>query len=138
MLTDGYQRSEGDLERLRSFQEMFEALLHHWQTVCPTQSPDVAASLETWPLFRQRVERAIGLLRDRPGRGRRVALFTSGGFIGTAVQAVLAAPDRAALELNWRVRNCSLTEFVFTRVRISLDSFNAVPHLVDPGLWTYR
>jgi hypothetical protein len=36
------------------------------------------------------------------------------------------------------VRNCSLTEFVFSGERISLDSFNAIPHLDDPALRTFR
>jgi hypothetical protein len=54
------------------------------------------------------------------------------------VQNVLNAPERSALEINWRVRNCSLTEFTFSRDRVSLDSFNAIPHLDDPALQTYR
>jgi broad specificity phosphatase PhoE len=140
ILANAYQQSDGERERLRSFQTMFETLLHHWQAGRHGCPPGAAAqaSLESWPVFRERVARALRLLRARPGRGRRVALFTSGGFIGTAVQGVVAAPQRAALELNWRVRNCSLTEFVFTRDRVSLDSFNGVPHLADPSLWTFR
>jgi len=70
-------------------------------------------------------------------RQDRVALFTSGGFIGTSVRLALDTPDPMALEVNWRVRNCSLTEFVFTKDRFTLDSFNALPHLEDPALWTY-
>jgi broad specificity phosphatase PhoE len=70
--------------------------------------------------------------------GRRVAAFTSGGPIGVAVQIALNAPDRAGLEVNWRVRNCSLTEFLFSGERLSLDSFNAIPHLEDPALRTFR
>jgi broad specificity phosphatase PhoE len=65
-------------------------------------------------------------------------LFTSGGFIGSAVQRTLSGPVRTALELSWRIRNGSLTEFVFTRDRCTLDSFNTVPHLENPDLWTYR
>jgi len=42
------------------------------------------------------------------------------------------------LELHWRLRNGSLTEFAFTRDRFTLDSFNTVPHLDDPALWSYR
>jgi broad specificity phosphatase PhoE len=137
LLAEGYQNSAGERERLRSFQAMFEALLTHWQAAAETAEP-AEASWETWLNFRERVQRAISRIVQRPGRGRRVVLFTSGGFIGTAVQTVLAAPERAALELNWRVRNCSLTDLVFTTDRLSLDSFNAVPHLADPSLWTYR
>jgi hypothetical protein len=36
-----------------------------------------------------------------------------------------------AMELNWRIRNCSLTELIFTRSRVSLDVFNATPHLEE-------
>jgi broad specificity phosphatase PhoE len=120
-------------EQARSFQRMFEPLLIHWQTA-------VAAldGLETWNAFRDRVQRGLQLMTDRPGRGRRVIAFTSGGFIGTAVQLALHAPDRAALEINWRIRNAALTEFIFNRERISLDVFNSVAHLPDPALLTYR
>ena len=64
--------------------------------------------------------------------------FTSGGFIGVAVQIALGAPDPSGLEVNWRVRNSSLTEFLFSRGRLSLDSFNAIPHLDDEALRSFR
>jgi hypothetical protein len=67
-----------------------------------------------------------------------VAAFTSGGFIGVSVQLALSAPDRSGLEVNWRVRNCSLTGFLFSGGRLSLDTFNAIPHLDDPALRTFR
>jgi hypothetical protein len=64
--------------------------------------------------------------------------FTSGGFIGTAIHLVLGAPDRTALELNWRIRNTALAELIFSRGRISLDMFNDIAHLPDPEMATYR
>ena len=70
--------------------------------------------------------------------GQRVAVFTSGGVIGVAVQSALGAPDDTAIELNWRVRNGSLTEFIFSRARFSLEWFNAFPHLDEPRLRTFR
>jgi broad specificity phosphatase PhoE len=127
-----YRRDEGGPDRLRSFQKMFEALTMHWAT-----TPDAVAGVEAFPIFRDRVERGLRRVLDMSGSGRRIALFTSAGFIGTSVRLALAAPDRMALEVNWRVRNCSLTEFVFTKNRFTLDSFNAIPHLDDPALLTY-
>jgi broad specificity phosphatase PhoE len=130
-LLAGYRRSETGPARVKSFWKMFQALTAHWAA-----TPDAVDGVEPFPAFRDRVAR--GLSRVMEGRpGRRVALFTSGGVIGTSVRLALAAPDRAALEVNWRVRNCSLTEFVFTAGRLSLDSFNALPHLEDAALWTY-
>jgi len=89
------------------------------------QSPDI----ESWRGFSGRVRRAIRNIIGAEGTSRRVVVFTSGGPIGLTVQTVVGAPDAMALELNWRIRNCSLTEFVFSGGRISLDSFNATPHL---------
>jgi len=132
-LLEGYRRSTGERDRLRAFQCMFEPLLVHWQSL-----PRGREGLESWLDFRDRVERALRQIVETDSSGRRIALFTSGGFIGTAVRWALAAPDRSALELAWRLRNASLTEFVFTRNRISLETFNTVPHLPEPSLWTYR
>ncbi len=128
-----FRASAEERERLRTFQRMFEALLAHWLA-----APATLEAVEAWPTFRARVQRALRVLTERPGRGRRVAAFTSGGFIGTAVCLALAAPDRTTLELNWRLRNCSLTRLVFSPGRLTLDEFNTVPHLTDPALWTYR
>ena len=125
-------RSEAE-ERMANFQAMFEPLLHFWQS---GKAGDL--QMESWAAFRARVQRGIRLLQECGGNGRRAAYFTSGGFIGTSVMLALAAPDRAALELHWRLRNGSLTEFAFTRDRFTLDTFNTVPHLTDPGLLTHR
>jgi broad specificity phosphatase PhoE len=131
-LVESYQRSP-ESERSRTFQRMFEVLLRHWQTV-----PHAVEGLEGWSMFRDRVRRGLERIQTRPGNGRRVVAFTSGGFIGTAVHLAVGSRDHAALEINWRIRNCSLTEFIFTRDRLTLDTLNAVPHLEDPDVWTYR
>jgi len=131
-VVERHLRSE-ETERMRDFQGMFEPLLLYWQSGMSSEQ-----NMETWLVFRGRVQRAIRQFQENGGNGRRVAVFTSGGFIGSAVQFALAAPDRTALELHWRLRNGSLTEFAFTRDRFTLDSFNTVPHLDDPALWSYR
>jgi len=108
----------------RQLQKQFDATMPLW--IAGTLK---APGVETWREFR---ERALGGFRrivkaDRPSR--RVAVFTSGGPIGVCVQTVLQAPEAMAIEVNWRIRNCSLTEFLFTRDRVSLDTFNGTPHL---------
>jgi broad specificity phosphatase PhoE len=90
-----------------------------------------APGLESFSQFRERVTGALRPILDADRPSRRVAVFTSAGPIGVAVQSALKAPEAMAIELNWRIRNCSLTEFVFTRGRISLDSFNVTPHLSE-------
>jgi broad specificity phosphatase PhoE len=116
---------------------MFEALMNRWIT-----GEFDSHEVESWHTFRDRVQRGLRRITSgagpRPAKGCRVAAFTSGGPIGVAVQIALNAPDSAGLEVNWRVRNCSLTEFVFSGDRLSLDSFNALPHLDDPAMLTFR
>jgi broad specificity phosphatase PhoE len=127
-----YRRSVGRENRLRDFQHMFELLLHHWQLAEP------ADDLESWAAFRERVARVIQRIQQEADSGSRVVIFSSGGFIGGIVQHGLNVANETALELNWRIRNCSLTEFIFTRDRFTLDNFNMVPHLPDPAMWTFR
>ena len=132
-LINQYRQCTEDHTKVRSFQKAFETLTSHW-----VKAGDSLQGLETWPTFRARVERGLRAIREKPRRGRRVALFSSGGFIGAALQLALGASDSMALELSWRIRNCAVSEFVFTQDRFTLDGFNAVPHLENAELWTYR
>jgi len=132
-LVQRYRSSGTPEEQARSFQLMFEPLMLHWQAAGAEID-----GVESWRGFRERVQQSLKRITDRPGRGRRVVAFTSGGFIGTAVQVVVGAPDRTAMELNWRIRNAAVTEFIFGRERVTLDEFNTIEHLSDPELVTYR
>jgi len=80
--------------------------------------------------------RGLRSIQEGPSN-RNVVLFTSGGPIGVLVQTALGAPERSFADVNWRVRNCSISEFVFSRERLSLDSFNGVGHL-EASLRTFR
>ena len=59
----------------------------------------------------------------------RVLVVSSGGPISTAVGWVLGAPADTAIELNLRIRNTAIAEFVFTAKRHMLLSYNNLPHL---------
>lgn len=132
-LRDEYHSNADNSMSASRFQRMFEMLLTHWQI-----APVADDRVESWPTFRDRVRCGLNLLTSGQGQGRRVAAFTSGGFIGTAVGLVLGAPDRTALDLNWRVRNSSTTSFLFNSDRVTLDEFNTVAHLPDSAFLTYR
>jgi len=132
-LAEAFERMRDAPDRNRHFQRMFEHLVAAWLEGSP-----VVEGVEPWARFSARVRAVLAGILEAEAQGRRVAVFTSGGVIGLVVQSALAAPDRVALELNWRVRNCSLTEFTFGRGRMSLDSFNALPHLPTAELQTYR
>ena len=133
-LWTAWQAESGGPEENRRFQLMFEALVSRW-----IGGQLSGHGLEPWEEFQRRVDGALGQIRERGGRGTRLAAFTSGGPIGVAVQSCLGAPPMAALQLNWRVRNSSLTTFLFSGSRISVDAFNELPHLVDkPSVVTFR
>ena len=113
---------------------MFEGLVSRW-IVGRLEEP----CLELWDTFRQSAEDALLLIRESQGRGIRVAEFISDGPIGVAVQTCLRSPVMAELKVNWRVRNTSLTTFLFSGPRVSLDGFNELPHLsLTPEMISFR
>ncbi len=122
---------EPDADRNRKFQKVFEPAMLSWLAA------DEHPAVETWGVFRARVIRALRQIQQGPSN-RNVALFTSGGPVSVLVQTAIGAPERSFLEINWRVKNCSITEFTFSRDRLSLDSFNSLPHLERPELRTFR
>lgn len=58
-----------------------------------------------------------------------VLIVSSGGPISTAVGHVLGTSPETTIELNLRIRNTAVTEFIFNPKRHTLVSFNALPHL---------
>ncbi len=117
----------------RSFQRLFEALCHLWCASAPGTE-----SIESWNCFHARVESGLRRVLEHPGRNRMIAVFTSVGNITAALCFVLGCSPTQALELGWRLKNCSVTELIFSRNRVTLDQFNSVSHLTDPGTWTFR
>jgi broad specificity phosphatase PhoE len=132
-LHEAYLAAQAPRDRHRTFQLMFEQVVMLW-----VEERIGADGVESWPKFARRVRAGLQHITGVDGRGRRVAAFTSVGAITVSLQASTGCGDRAAFDLGWRVRNCSVTDFVFTRDRLTMDSFNALTHLEDPALWTYR
>jgi broad specificity phosphatase PhoE len=61
-----------------------------------------------------------------------VLIVSSGGPIATAVGHVLGTTPETTIELNMRIRNSAVTEFVFNPKRHTLLSYNTLPHLDLP------
>ena len=127
----GFEAAKGTAEQNRYFQRMFEVVMGEW--LVDGSGMD---GVEGFEAFQRRVQATLDALM-RAATSRRVVVFTSGGPIGLLMQHVLRAPVQSFLDVNWRVRNCSITEFVFGGGRISLDSFNGVLHM-EPSLWSFR
>jgi broad specificity phosphatase PhoE len=127
------ERAADRAETLRSFQKMYEVVIGSWAS-----GELELAEIEPWPLFCERVHRGIEQIMKAGGRGRRVAVFTSGGPVGVTLQRALDITSQRTLEMAWMVRNAAFSEYVFDSARFTLSQFNAIPHLDDPKLWTYR
>lgn len=128
-----FESAADDAGRYRHFHRLLAATLDRWIS---DETQDAPLPV-TWGDWRGGVIAALRDIMSRAESGQRLAVFTSGGVIGTAVQHVLEAPDRKAAELNWRIHNASVTGITFSGRRVSLDSFNATPHLSGSQL-TYR
>lgn len=122
-------------ERSRSFQRLFEALMTRWM-----QGRFTPDGVETWPRFRERVLAGLEhIIRGGQAGQARALAFSSVGPLAVLLQRALHTDDAASFRTAWRLRNASLTAFVFDdRGRFSLDGFNALPHLPDPRTWTFR
>ena len=86
------------------------------------------AGMPSYPDFLYGVTSALDHVRERH-HGQNVLIVSSGGPISTAVGHVLGVAPETTIELNLRIRNSALSEFVFTQKRHSLLSFNHLPHL---------
>ncbi len=125
-------KERGDIQK--SFQKLFEAVVLLW-----TEGEFQLPGAESWQEFDKRVRGSVKRMTEVNGqRGRRILAFSSVGPISVALQAALNAPLADALNLGWRLRNCSVTSFLFNTDRMTLDSFNSVAHLENPDEVTYR
>lgn len=119
-------------ERSRGFQRLFEAVMHRW--LAGHFSPE---GIETWPQFRERVSAGLGVILA--SGARRAVAFSSVGPLAVLLQRALHTDDATSFRTAWRLRNASLTAFMFDDTgRFTLDAFNALPHLPDPRRWTFR
>jgi len=132
-LSHAFERSQNDLEKRLHFQRLFEAVISAW-----INGEVAVPNVESWQQFCKRVNRGLSALLDGGTKGEVVLIFTSGGPIGVAVQRALHLSAQYTLQVSWMSRNCSLTEFLFSRERFTLSSFNAFPHLGEEALLTYR
>jgi broad specificity phosphatase PhoE len=114
-------------ERVRAHFRLLREGLTAWMAgqVAPVGMP-------SWLDFLAGVTGALDHVRASH-HGAKVLVVSSGGPISAAVAHVLGAPPAAAIELNLRMRNTSVTEFAFTPKRHMLVTYNTLPHLDGPA-----
>jgi broad specificity phosphatase PhoE len=92
---------------------------------------------ESWPEFQERVHAAIASVRTR-GPGSRTAVFSSATPVGISVAYALSLDDRELWRLAGVTYNSAITTFRATHDELRLFAFNALPHLSDSALWSFR
>jgi len=117
----------------KTFQEIFEIVMNRY-----IEGDTEVEGLESWKSFKERVVRGITEITEAFEGGKTVAVFTSGGPISVAIGYALDLSSQKALQLNWVVRNSSITEFIFKPGRFTLTGFNMTPHIREDSLVTYR
>lgn len=108
---------------------------HHFRLLREglTRWMDASAQPDGMPSYAEFVAGVNGALDHvRGSHDGDVLLVSSGGPISTAVGQVLGLAPAATIELNLRIRNSAVTEFVVTPKRHQLLSYNTLPHLDGP------
>ncbi len=92
---------------------------------------------ESWQAFRARVAACCRQI-EPSGRGSDIVIFTSATPIGIWAALAMDIHDERAMRLAGVLHNASFTLLRAQDDILRLHSFNAVPHLSDAALRTYR
>jgi len=119
--------------------QVFGTLLGELSTRWAHDRLDVSGLVETYGEFCDRVVRGAKRAIDEQGRGKTVALVTSGGPVTVFMREVLGlGHDDRTWNQAWLVRNTSISEYKYRSNEISMLSWNGIPHLTEQSLVTYR
>jgi broad specificity phosphatase PhoE len=133
--------SAADLSILRHDKRAFQIYLAETVNGWIQGHYDGQEGVEPWPSFCDRVRGGVEQLKNYHGRGRRMAVFTSGGAISVVMQMALGLSHGMTIEISWQVMNASLTCIKYNSSGVSLSVFNNTTPLLmagDPALLTYR
>lgn len=98
--------------------------MHHlW-----TQGKVESGEHESWETFKLRAREAYEVVLSAAEQGS-VAVYTSGGLIASILGIVLGLQDDKVVDINWQIRNTSITELKLSIGRLHLREFNSTPHL---------
>lgn len=87
------------------------------------------AGMPSYPEFVSGVTDALDHVRAQCSGN--VLIVSSGGPISTAVGALLGTTPEITVELNFHIRNTSVTELTFNPKRHMLVTYNTLPHLEE-------
>jgi broad specificity phosphatase PhoE len=89
------------------------------------------AALEPFAAFEARVQKGLQRVMREQGRGKTVAVVTSGGPVSVAVKMALGLTPERVTALMFALVNASLSRFQYTQDSFALASFNTSGHVAD-------
>ncbi|GAB4407669.1 MAG: histidine phosphatase family protein [Microscillaceae bacterium] len=93
---------------------------------------------ETFADFKARVQAGWQALQAQFENLENILLFSSGGTIAVWLGLILELSDEKIIELNWQIRNGSITELSYSKGKFYLRGFNQTAHYdAFPELLTY-
>lgn len=106
---------------------------HYFRLLCSAMAQWMAGSVQpegmpSWSAFSEGVKHALEHVRSHHA-GQQVLLVSSGGPISTAVAQVMGSAPEVVIGLNMRLRNSAVTELSCSGKRLTLKTFNTLPHL---------
>lgn len=116
------------------FEKLFELIIGKWAA-----GELDTGHLESFVDFTGRVEGVLRRIMREQGRGKEVAVVTSGGPISVAMRWTLGLSDTTMLRIGWVIANASVSQFRYRDPEaLTMLSFNNTPHFETRELVTYR
>ncbi|MDX2304649.1 MAG: histidine phosphatase family protein [Microscillaceae bacterium] len=120
------QNEKHDSELRKEFLKIFFQNTRLW-----AQGKIHVEGYESFFDFKKRITQAYETLLESMNHHSKALVISSGGTIAMLIGILLGLDDEKIIELNWQIRNCSISEFSFSKGKFYLRGFNQVAHFEE-------
>lgn len=131
-LITAYSASDRPEEKAVIFQEYFEQAMRLW-----VGGRADAPGIESLSALKDRVIKSLERIMDKPGERGDILVFSSASPVAIMTGNLLKLDDLQTLEMTFRMKNCSVTEFALEIRGPVLNNFNCTDHM-PPEMLTLR
>jgi broad specificity phosphatase PhoE len=120
-------------ERRAEYEALFQLIMQRW-----IEGELELGELESYRAFVARIRRGLASIMEREKRGKTICAISSAGAISISVMAATGVSDDTAFKLGWAMANTAISELRYRDRELSLAGFNALPHVRNMAMVTYR
>ena len=115
--------------------KMVVTFLNMWAT--ESLGFDLPPGAQTWQAFKSTAEKGLKMMIKGNEKGKSIAAFSSGGCIAAMLGKIVGTnnPEKS-MGFNLVMRNTAISEVLFSGSRLSMKSFNTLPHLTEEMITT--